>query len=70
MKNLLPIALTCSAYLLIGCSPIAKKNGIPSMFNTKLEAEQAAEKHFDCFGAHQMGDKWMPCEKHNDHHHH
>ena len=35
------------------------------LYDTKEEAEQAA-KALGCKGAHQMGDKWMPCEKHID----
>ena len=35
------------------------------MFATKAEAEKAAAK-LNCTGAHQMGDKWMPCAKHGD----
>ena len=35
------------------------------MYATKAEAEKAASK-FNCTGAHQMGDKWMPCAKHSD----
>ena len=30
---------------------------------TESAAEKAA-KHFHCTGAHQMGDKWMPCATH------
>jgi hypothetical protein len=33
------------------------------MYATKAEAEKAATK-FNCTGAHQMGDQWMPCAKH------
>ena len=51
---------------------------MPMLFDTKEEAEKEAYK-FDCEGAHQMGDKWMPCKshdahekgaKHDGHHHH
>jgi hypothetical protein len=35
------------------------------MYATKAEAEKAASK-FNCTGAHQMGDKWMPCDMHGD----
>ena len=33
---------------------------ISDLFNTKKEAEKAASK-YGCIGAHQMGNKWMPC---------
>ena len=50
---------------------------------TRKEAEKAAQ-NFNCTGAHEMGDKWMPCatheahksshnknkKDHNHHHHH
>jgi hypothetical protein len=34
------------------------------MYATKAEAEAAAKKHFNCTGAHQMGNQWMPCRTH------
>jgi len=57
--------------ILIGCSANEKDNPTPALFDSKLEAEKAA-KDFNCTGAHKMGKKWMPCEKHSDsnHHHH
>jgi hypothetical protein len=36
-----------------------------AMFNTKAEAEAAA-KHFNCKGAHKMGNQWMPCASHGE----
>ena len=39
---------------------------MPALFESKIEAEKAAKK-FGCKGAHKMGKKWMPCEKHGDH---
>ena len=55
----------------IGCSSQESKVGVPALFDTKTEAEKAA-KDFNCEGAHKMGEKWMPCEKHELHrnHHH
>ncbi len=57
----------------------SEREGTAAVFETKLEAEQAAKK-FNCTGAHRMGSKWMPClthqthENNNDHddhvHHH
>ncbi len=35
--------------------------------DTKEQAEKEAHK-FDCEGAHQMGDKWMPCSMHKHNH--
>ena len=43
----------------------AAQGGTKAMFATKAEAEAAA-KQFNCKGAHQMGDKWMPCASHGD----
>ena len=34
---------------------------------TKEQAEKEAYK-FGCEGAHQMGDKWMPCSMHKHNH--
>ena len=50
-----------------------------SDFHTMPWSTSKAAKAFNCTGAHQMGDKWMPCkshdaheeiEKHGGHHHH
>ena len=35
----------------------------PVLFETKEEAEKEASK-YGCFGAHKMGEKWMPCKMH------
>ena len=35
------------------------------MYATRAEAEKAASK-YNCTGAHQMGDQWMPCAKHSE----
>ena len=42
----------------------ANTGGVPAMYATKAEAETAAKKHFNCTGAHPMGNQWMPCAKH------
>jgi hypothetical protein len=42
----------------------ANTGGVPAMYATKAEAEAAAKKHFNCTGAHQMGNQWMPCTTH------
>ncbi len=54
---------------LSACASAPKKNSIPGLFDTKLEAEKAAE-NFNCIGAHQMGEKWMPCKQHVNNHNH
>ena len=64
---LLPIILIGS--FLISCTSDSKKSGTPALFNTQAEAEKAA-KDFNCSGAHKMGEKWMPCEKHENHNSH
>ncbi len=66
LKLLLPLIASSSAFLLIGCSTGGSQSGTPALFNTKAEAEKAA-KQFNCIGAHQMGNKWMPCNNHKDH---
>ena len=30
------------------------------------KAEKAAKLHFNCTGAHRMGNQWMPCTEHGD----
>ena len=40
---------------------------MPMLFDTKEQAEKEAYK-FGCKGAHQMGDKWMPCNMHQHNH--
>ena len=50
----------------MGCSSNSQTKGTPALFETKTEAEKAA-KHFNCTGAHQLGNKWMPCKSHADH---
>ncbi len=51
--------------LTLGCSnkQAEKQIKMPMLFDTKEQAEKEAYK-FDCEGAHQMGDKWMPCNMH------
>ena len=49
--------------LLMGCSSHSNKKTTPALFETRLEAEKAAKK-FNCKGAHKMGSKWMPCDRH------
>ena len=61
-QNLSSIILSTS-FLLMGCSDNSQTNGTPALFDTKVEAEKAAN-NFNCTGAHKMGNKWMPCKSH------
>jgi hypothetical protein len=56
------IAITTGIQL-IGAAQ-ANTGGVPAMYATKAQAEAAAKKHFNCTGAHPMGDQWMPCATH------
>jgi hypothetical protein len=47
--------------------PTGSSGGVQALYPTKAAAEKAA-KHFHCTGAHQMGDKWMPCAQHGNGH--
>lgn len=47
----------------------SKSGAVPATYATKAEAEKAA-KLFHCTGAHQMGDRWMPCDQQGDAHSH
>jgi hypothetical protein len=38
------------------------------MYATQAEAEKAAKLHFNCTGAHKMGNQWMPCAQHGGAH--
>jgi hypothetical protein len=49
-------------------APAAGSGGVPALYRTQAEAEKAAKQHFNCTGAHKMGDRWMPCAKHGDAH--
>ncbi len=41
---------------------------VPATYATRAEAEKAAKEHFQCTGAHLMGQRWMPCAGHaHDH---
>tara|TARA_Y100001968_G_scaffold55934_2_gene47115 strand:- start:1771 stop:1992 length:222 start_codon:yes stop_codon:yes gene_type:complete len=69
MQKSFLLSFIFGSFLLMGCSTESKKSGTPALFNTKAEAEKAANQ-FNCTGAHKMGDKWMPCKKHGSHKHH
>ena len=55
--------------LSLSCSneSVEKDMKMPMLFDTKVEAEKEAYK-YGCKGAHQMGDKWMPCTIHKHNH--
>jgi hypothetical protein len=63
MNRLLLIALATACVPSIACAQHSTQGAVPATYATKAEAEKAASK-FNCTGAHQMGDKWMPCTKH------
>ncbi|WP_320674143.1 hypothetical protein [Prochlorococcus sp. MIT 1341] len=65
MNKIFLLAFTLITVAFGGCSTEAKKKATPALFNSKAEAEKAAEA-FNCTGAHKMGDKWMPCKNHGD----
>ena len=68
-KFFLLITFSLSLLLNLSCSkkPIEKEMKMPMLFDTKEQAEKEAYK-FGCEGAHQMGDKWMPCSMHKHNH--
>ena len=49
-------------------APAAGSGGVPAMYATQAEAEKAAKLHFNCSGAHRMGNQWMPCAQHGGAH--
>lgn len=49
---------------LLGGGALANTTAVPAVYATKAEAETAAREHFNCTGAHPMGNQWMPCSKH------
>ena len=49
-------------------APAAGSGGVPAMYATQAEAEKAAKLHFNCTGAHRMGNQWMPCTQHGGAH--
>ena len=69
LKNYIYLVPYLSMIILtLGCAnkPAEKKMKMPMLFDTREQAEKEAYK-FVCEGAHQMGNKWMPCNmlKHN-----
>tara|TARA_B100000965_G_scaffold394281_1_gene406229 strand:- start:636 stop:893 length:258 start_codon:yes stop_codon:yes gene_type:complete len=65
-KSIISILVTSLSFSLMGCSTNSSPIGTRALFDTREEALKAA-KNFNCTGAHQMGDKWMPCESHDAH---
>jgi hypothetical protein len=65
MKQLVLAALASICLPSVACAQQATQGGVPALYATKAEAEKAASQ-FHCTGAHQMGDKWMPCTKHGE----
>ena len=65
MKQLLLIALASACLASAARAQHSNQGAVPAMYATKAEAEKAASK-FNCSGAHQMGDMWMPCSSHGD----
>ncbi|MCF8133099.1 MAG: DUF3721 domain-containing protein [Synechococcus sp. Tobar2m-G35] len=65
-------AAAIGANLLLSASGLAApangSSGVPALYPTQAEAEKAAKLHFNCTGAHKMGNQWMPCAKHGDAH--
>jgi hypothetical protein len=66
------VAAAIGANLLVSAAglaaPAAGSGGVPALYPTQAEAEKAARLHFNCTGAHKMGNQWMPCAKHGDAH--
>jgi L-asparaginase II len=65
-----PSAAALLANLLLGVAAIAApantNSGIPALYPSQAEAEKAAKLHFNCSGAHKMGNQWMPCATHGN----
>ena len=70
LKNSISLIPFLSMIILtLGCSnkPAEKEMKMPMLFDTREQAEKEAHK-FGCKGAHQMGNKWIPCSMHKDYH--
>ena len=64
-KYIFLIPFLAMTILTLGYSnkPVDKELKMPMLFDTREQAEKEAYK-FGCKGAHQMGNKWMPCSMH------
>lgn len=64
-----PVAAAAALLAALGGDPVlaqhAGHGAQQAVFATKAEAEAAA-KHFNCTGAHRMGNQWMPCATHGE----
>jgi len=58
------VAVGLAVLPLLGGGALANTTAVPAVYATKAEAETAAREHFNCTGAHPMGNQWMPCSKH------
>ena len=70
LKNSISLVPFLSMIILTwGCSnnPAEKEMKLPILCDTREQAEKEAYK-FGCEGAHQMGNKWMPCSMHKHNH--
>ncbi len=70
LKNSISLVPFLSMIILtLGCSnkPAEKEMKMPMLFDTREQAEKEAYK-FGCKGAHQMGNKWTPCNMHKHNH--
>jgi hypothetical protein len=65
MKRLILIAIATACCPAVAIAQHTTEGAVPAMYATKAEAEKAARK-FNCTGAHQMGNQWMPCAQHGD----
>ncbi len=63
------IPLLLMSILSLSCSnkSVEEEMKVPLLFDNKAQAEKEAYR-FGCEGAHQMGDKWMPCRMHKYNH--
>ncbi|MEB3167268.1 MAG: DUF3721 domain-containing protein [Cyanobium sp.] len=58
-------AAVLGANLLLSAAVVAAPGpGVPALYPSRAEAEKAAKLHFNCSGAHPMGNPWMPCASH------
>jgi len=73
MRPFVPLASLVLLSSSVPVEALAQKSSsgsaVVATYATKAEAEKAA-KQFHCTGAHQMGDRWMPCDRHGDAHSH
>ena len=66
LKPIVSIVVMSLSFSLIACSTNTESKKTRVLFDTREEAAKAA-KDFNCTGTHKMGEKWMPCQNHDDH---